>query len=318
MIRAKEEKTNIINAQLHPSPFHLDDDWCIICENRNKNCTQKEIDVLIAKDIINHIDLEIMRLLCYFGFINTYNIGYALSYILSPAYKKSSYQRNIQKLVRAGILLKYSIRAGDTLDDAFVSSMHFYSLSAGAQAFIRPHVDIVFSRKLVISAQDIVDSLAVSQLLIHFLKDHGNVCTVSTRLRIHGKGNHSVILDGLIQFSTPNYFRAPTQLALIRINNNIESFSHAADRLLATAHILKEKYSKFDLIIVIIAESVSSIKAIAKFILSEVETGSFTFPYYYTADTLLHTDPLFKSLFKVTFDSKDNVSVINRIQLIPQ
>ena len=41
-------------------------------------------------------------------------------------------------------------------------------------------------------------------------------------------------------------------------------------------------------------------------------------PYYYTTDSLLHTDPLFESLFAVTFESKDNVAVIKRIHLIPQ
>lgn len=313
-----ETNTNELSLKLQSSPFHLEEDWFIICENKNKNCSQKEIDVLIAKEIINYIDLEIMRLLCRFGFINTYNIGYALSYTLPSGYKKSSYQRNIQKMVRAGILLKYSIRTGNTVDDAYASPMRFYALSAGARAYIEPHIDIPFSNKLVLSAYDIINCLAVSQLLIHFLKDHGSDYIVSCRTIIKCKGYKSIILDGLIQFNKPTYFSVPTQIALISIRDSAESYAHASDRLMDTFHVFKEKYSKSDLIIIIITESVSSIKAITEVIMLDERMDGVVCPYYYTTDSLLHTDPLFESLFAVTFESKDNVVVIKRIHLIPQ
>ena len=45
-----EPNTNELSLKLQSSPFHLEEDWFIICGNRNKNCSQKEIDVLIARD----------------------------------------------------------------------------------------------------------------------------------------------------------------------------------------------------------------------------------------------------------------------------
>lgn len=305
-----------LHYTLHPSPFHMEDDWFIFCENTNKNCTQKEIDALIAKGIISHIDLEIMRLICRYGFINTYNIGYALSYTLIPAYRKSSYQRNIQKMVRAGILLKYSIRIGNTSVSTFASPMHFYALSAGAQTYISPHVDSPFSRKWALSPYDIMNCLSVSQLLIHFLKDYGSNCLVSTRCSEHSKRNNTIMLDGVIRFNKETcHFKSPTQLALISVRDTIELYSNAPDRIIDTANILKENYPKFDLIIVIIAESLSSVRNISQIMQSQEGLSDMICPYYYTTDTLLHTDPLFESLFTLLIDSNSNLSIINRIQL---
>lgn len=132
------------------------------------------------------------------------------------------------------------------------------------------------------------------------------------------QGYKSIILDGLIQFNKPSYFRVPTQIALINIRDSAESYAHASDRLLDTFHVFKENYSKSDLIIIIITESVSSIKAITEVIMLDERMDGVVCPYYYTTDSLLHTDPLFESLFAVTFESKDNVAVIKRIHLIPQ
>ena len=310
-------KTNTkdIHSTLNPSPFHIDDNMFIICENRNKNCTQKEIDSLISKEILNHIDLEIMRLLCRYGFVNSYNIGFALSYTLLPQYRKKSYQRNLQKMVRAGILLKYSIRTGDSLEDAYISPMHFYALSAGAQDYIAPHVDTPFPRKLVLSKYDIMDCLTASQLLIHFLKDYGNNCSVSARCLKRGKNRLGIIFDGMIQFNGhENCFNHPTQIVLFSVRDNIESFTRLYDRILNLEKILKEKYPKYDSFLVIIVESIASIRSISDFMVND-ETLDSRLHHYYTVDTLLHTDPLLQSLFNVTFDTKKNISILNRVEL---
>lgn len=89
------------------TPFRLEDGWDLVSDNTNSSCSHAEIETLIQKRTINLIDLEIIRVLATYHYVNHHNLALALSMRLHPGYLKTSYLNNIRKLKRAGILISY-------------------------------------------------------------------------------------------------------------------------------------------------------------------------------------------------------------------
>ena len=88
-------------------PFRLKEGWDLVSDNTNSSCSHAEIETLIQKRTINLIDLEIIRVLATYHYVNHHNLTLALSMRLHPGYLKTSYLNNIRKLKRAGILISY-------------------------------------------------------------------------------------------------------------------------------------------------------------------------------------------------------------------
>lgn len=164
---------NLLNSgTVLPSPFHLGDNQSVIIENKNKNCTHSEIDMLCAKGLINTIDFAIMKLLAKYQYLNAYNITSALNHELPTGYQKEDYKRNLRKLVKAGILIRYAVAQPLSEEEKeqsliITSPLRFYELSYGAYTYMVSSVSDSYTRKRNTTDTQIFHSLAVSQFLIH-------------------------------------------------------------------------------------------------------------------------------------------------------
>ncbi len=302
---------------VHSSPFHLEKDWKLFCENKNKNCSQKEVDILIAKEILNTIDLEIMRILAEYGYVNTYNITYALSARLPDSYKKDSYQRNFRKMVRAGILLKYCIHTNDSPTAPYATPLRIYCLSPGAHAYMAPHISVPFPKRLVLSQTCILDCLAVSQLLIRFLDTYSGQCTAQPFIYRRIGSQRNIIFDGIIRFNpVAKMSQRPLQIILISIRDSSNIFTKYASHVTAAQRVAAIDAKKYRTIIVIVTESLNLIRILVKHLPSSTDDKSFYSPVYFTFDSLLCTDTLFTSLFTAASDDNGNASTLERIRFM--
>ena len=302
---------------VHSSPFHLEKDWKLFCENKNKNCSQKEVDILIAKEILNTIDLEIMRILAEYGYVNTYNITYALSARLPDSYKKDSYQRNFRKMVRAGILLKYCIHTNDSPTAPYATPLRIYCLSPGAHAYMAPHISVPFPKRLVLSQTCILDCLAVSQLLIRFLDTYSGQCTAQPFIYRRIGSQRNIIFDGIIRFNpVAKMSQRPLQIILISIRDSSNIFTKYASHVTAAQRVAAIDAKKYRTIIVIVTESLNLIRILVKHLPSSTGDKSFYSPVYFTFDSLLCTDTLFTSLFTAASDDNGNASTLERIRFM--
>ena len=302
---------------VHSSPFHLEKDWKLFCENKNKNCSQKEVDILIAKEILNTIDLEIMRILAEYGYVNTYNITYALSARLPDSYKKDSYQRNFRKMVRAGILLKYCIHTNDSPTAPYATPLRIYCLSPGAHAYMAPHISVPFPKRLVLPQTCFLDCLAVSQLLIRFLDTYSGQCTAQPFIYRRIGSQRNIIFDGIIRFNpVAKMSQRPLQIILISIRDSSNIFTKYASHVTAAQRVAAIDAKKYRTIIVIVTESLNLIRILVKHLPSSTDDKSFYSPVYFTFDSLLCTDTLFTSLFTAASDDNGNASTLERIRFM--
>ena len=165
------------------TPFHLEDGWDLVSDNANSSCSHAEIETLIQKCTINLIDLEIMRVLAAYHYVNHHNLALALSMRLHPGYQKASYLDNIRKLKRAGILLSYyparltDMAAGVPFSPA--SPLRLYCFSQTAFTYmdtITPDAHPM----LPFSAGRKMELVAANQFLLKFQKHYlqGAACKV--------------------------------------------------------------------------------------------------------------------------------------------
>lgn len=316
-MNSKIKVDNELSA-ISASPYHMDQNWHIVCENKNKNCSPKELDTLITKEIINYVDLEIIRLLGRFGFVNSYNITFSMSTVLPLSYRKESYQKNIRKMVRAGILLRYSIHIDKKLDSPYAVPLRFYTLSPGAQSYINPHLDVPFSRRLVLTQDNIFDCLAASQLLIHFENTYSDDYTIFPRhiRKLYGERKHYTLIDGMIRSDhCPIVSGKRMQLLLLSIRDTVSSMSHFTDRIYQLIDVAKADASIYESFIIVITESISSIKMLAKYTSNAID-NSISVPIFYTTDVILHSSSLFSSLFSVSTNTGNDSFKIERISLL--
>lgn len=294
-------ESQIEKKMIHPSPFHLEDGWCIQIENQNKNCTHNEIDTLTAKGILNYTDFEILKLLAAFGYVNTYNIEFALRQTLPECYLKSDYQRNLRKLVHAGLLLKYRVCMDADSKDyrSTISPLRFYSLSPGAYSYIEPLVESPGLFHGALPGYAVMEHLASSQLLVHFratYKSDVRTCYRNVRKKI---GVHTFMLDALVRFRsrTGDYPRSVT-LFLLCGRSHTESKKSLLSRIGLLFRWLDRHQDDFgQYMILILLEQFKEIPEIYHDT-AVCQNGFLKFPLYFALDTDLLSVPLFDCLYQ--------------------
>lgn len=199
-----EATTDLLVTQ---TPFRLEDGWEMVPENRNTSCSHAEIETLIQKRILSLIDLEIMKILAAYHYLNHHNIRLELEQRLHPGYRKESYSDNLRKMKRAGILLCYVPVPASPLSDAdpmpgtspvpATSPLKLYCLSTGAFTYMVPLTEA--HPLLPSSARRKIELAAAGQFLIQFLKNYrdnviGYEYEKGTKI-----GNTPFLLDAVIR-----------------------------------------------------------------------------------------------------------------------
>lgn len=307
---------------LAPSPFHLNENWIVRIENHNKNCTHAEIDSLILSTAINDTDLHIIKLLAAYPYINTYNITFFLNHSLPEPYKKKDYQRNLRKLVHAGILLKHALyqnhpgAAPDGYTPSPVSPLRFYSLSPGAYSYISPIVDTPHCRTEAIPDYRIMENLAISQLLLHFHVTNGEHFKKHLMDIKKMIGKHTLTIDSYIHYSSsvvkPG---ASVHIFIFCCRSHKDSHSDLIHRLVLLFHWMnrhKEQYPEY--MVLILMETLKDIPLIAHDIFTQTKRET-AYPLYYTLDTNLLSYPLLDSLYQYVEDPEAGKCDIQRISV---
>ena len=293
----------------YASPFHLEENWCIRTENRNHNCTHAEIDTLISKEIINTIDLEIMTLLCKWRFVNTHNITIALNHSLPGPYKKTDYSRNLRKLVRAGIIIRHYLSSTDNCEATIpITPLRFYSLSPGARSYVSQHLDLSSRQSPLLSDIQIMESLAVSQLMI----------TLSSSESTNIKSCHTAVTrqtkQGALLLPAQFCFRMQPDVPSLKVyvfcgRSNPGSLNKL---VLDTCTLLQLLDPAESFIIIVLLETTNDIAFVHQRTITKSRATNFS-RLYYTTDHAIFTDSLFNSLYQC--DESDGVLSINRVEL---
>lgn len=170
-MRTLEENTLHLLAQ--PTPFHMQEGTLSRVENTNKNCSLFEIDLLLSKGIVNAVDMEILSILHEFQYLNHFLIYKILNYrecILKELKKKDCF-KNLRKLTRAGILLRYSFYKGDNR----INPLRYYRLAPKALWYMN-RLKRRQSKIIELRDMQVLKLLAVNQFRINLLANYsGNI-----------------------------------------------------------------------------------------------------------------------------------------------
>ena len=190
---------------LSKTPFYLETGWELVTENRNPACSHVQIEQMIQKRTINLIDMELLKILASFHYLNHYHIAYLLEERLHPNYHKSSYLNNLNKLKRAGIVLCHiPVAAGAVAGDvppAPASPLRLYCLSQGAYTYMEPVTPDTHAMQPAGSLRK-VEIAAANQFILHFLhycKERVSSLEYLKNVRL---GTSSFAIDGIIQYRT--------------------------------------------------------------------------------------------------------------------
>lgn len=292
-------KNNYYNGlMLSPSPFHLNDAWCIQKENRNHNCTHAEIDSLSANGILNGVDFEIMKLLSVYPFVNTYNLEYALLHDLPVYYQKSEYTKNLRKLVKAGILIKYCLADKTNREEpVIVSPFRFYALSPGAYSYMETFAETPHNVQLRLRDTQIMELLSVTQLFIHTKTAYpGGI--KKQRFCIRKKvGSKQLLLPAYMEFQ--NQGETPLlRLLLFSGRANTESRTKLVQNVAIMFEWLDKNEKPYqNYMILLLLETLHDIPYMQSLI-AHIRTSGKTPPVYYALDTNLLTHPLFDCIYQ--------------------
>ena len=304
-------KNKYTGLALSPSPFHLEDAWCILKENKNLNCTHAEIDTLAAKGLLNGVDFEIMKLLSVYPFINTYNLEYALLHGMSEFYQKSEYTRNLRKLVKAGILIKYCL-ADKTVGEEplIVSPFRFYSLSPGAYSYMSSFMDNPHDIQFRLRDNQIIELLSVVQLLIHTKVAYPDSIK-KQRLCVRKKvGSKQLVIPAYLVFQSKK--ECPPIHLMILSGRATQS---SRERLIGDIRTLFELLDKNEepyrnYMVLLLLETLHEIPMIQSQIAGVRMTGK-SHTVYYALDTNLLTHPLFDCVYQCEeIDGKPHIDRI--------
>lgn len=195
-----EEETDLLILK---TPFYLESGWELVTENKNPSCSHAQIEQMIQKRTINLIDIELLKILASFHYLNHYHITRALEARLHPNYHKTSYLGNLNKLKRAGLVLCYiPVAAGAVTEDtppAPVSPLRLYCLSQGAYTYMEPITPDVHSMQPAGSLRK-VEIAAANQFILHFLHHYGEKISSLEYLKAVRLGTSALTIDGILQY----------------------------------------------------------------------------------------------------------------------
>lgn len=123
------------------SPFLWKKDQTLCCENQNLNCTYDQIEKMKNKGLLNAVDFCIIRMMAGYRYLAQSHINACVNgSSLNERYKKASYEENVIKLVRSGIIKRFCFisEPGDLYECLpRHCSIRFYDLSKGAYSYAR-------------------------------------------------------------------------------------------------------------------------------------------------------------------------------------
>lgn len=298
------------------TPFHMDLDWESRLENTNRNCTHAEIDTLISKGIVGAVDLEIMRLLGTYKFLNAYNIQYHLNNLssLNKHYKKPTYTSNLKKLTKAGILARYRfIHPCDSSKE--VTGLSFYDLTAGSYSYIAPVIAAPYFKQTRLEDPRKMELLALNQFLLRTQYACENMKLLSY-LTWHKMGAKAFCIDAIVRSRAPSPIPGlPNVLFLfpLPVRYEIKWKAKAASRFSLYSQWIAAHSDHYPLALQIaIVETLDMATELYAYICSTASIQHL--PFYFVTDRTVMDYPLWDCIFSCR-TSEDGDTIITRHKL---
>ena len=158
------------------SPFQRMKGQTLCCENQNTNCTYEQIEKMASKGLLNAVDFCIVKELAGYRYLTQSHINACVNgSSLKKEYNKDSYEENVSKMVRAGIIKRFFfVPASGDLYDCLPPkcSVRFYDLSKGAYSYARDVAGYKVHHLDVEQRQErILELLSLNQFDIGMQKD---------------------------------------------------------------------------------------------------------------------------------------------------
>ena len=299
------------------TPFRLEDGWEMVPENRNTSCSHAEIETLIQKRILSLIDLEIMKILAAYHYLNHHNIRLELEQRLHPSYRKESCSDNLRKMKRAGILLCYipipaspppgadSIPGTSPVPAA--SPLKLYCLSTAAFSYIAPLTEA--HPILPSSARRKIELAAAGQFLIQFLK-HYRASVIGYEYEKGTKiGNAPFLLDAVIRYraTVPGLPEAQTVTLFLLALRRYSNWEKAALSRLSLFRIWLSRHGgecMLPLPVLVVEDIAMALRFYMQMQTTEPLSGLHV---YFCPDSLLMAVPPLQALYRCETDGDGKV-----------
>lgn len=305
----------ISDALTTRTPFHMEDGWEFVTDNTNASCSHAEIETLIQKRIINLIDIEIMKVLATYHYINHYNLLTALKMRLHTGYQKASYLSNIRKLKKAGILLSYRPVCSSDMAAGFIAPpaapLRLYCLSQSAGTYMERICDSPHPL-LPSSARRKVELAAAGQFLIQF-SAHYDERIIGIEYQKGTKlGNTPFLIDAVIRY----HMVLPRQqeeslvtllLLSVREHKNWEKSALSRIHLLRVWLSRHESESLLPLPVLLVENINMATTLYAKIYSMETLAG---FSVYFCPDSLLLAYPPLQALYRCEISEDGKVTAV--------
>lgn len=298
------------------TPFHMNPGWELLLENSNKNCSHSEIELLLQKRIINLIDIEIMKILAHYPYTNSNNIAFLLNHTLHQGYQKPSYLSNLNKLKKAGIILRYAFTDTAKQTDgvlATASPLRLYCLSQAAYTYMASITpDCHQAATASISTVRKLELASLNQFLIRFQQHYSTHIASLQYLKSTKIGSTPFTIDAVLCCNaTHPVFKGNEHIWLFVfscreygnwIKNNLTR--------LKMLHIWIQRHSDEYLapFVIYLTENLS----MALTLYSHIQNVPLleSFPVYFCPDSLLISSPPLDSIYSCELEEDGHLTAI--------
>lgn len=305
-----ETETDLLISK---TPFSLESGWELVTENKNPSCSHAQIEQMIQKRTINLIDMELLKILASFHYLNHYHIARALEARLHPNYHKTSYLGNLNKLKRAGLVLCYiPVAAGALTEDtppAPASPLRLYCLSQGAYTYMEPITPDAHAVQPAGSLRKI-EIAAANQFILHFLHHYGQKVSSLEYLKAVRLGTSALTIDGILQYRAAFRKEEPPELVSLFVLS-IRKQESWEKRACMKLHLFKVWLSRHSAeyripFPVLVVENMAM--AVSLFSILQIQENPLS--VYYCPENLLMLYAPFSSIYRCEADEEGRIKTV--------
>lgn len=314
-----------MNIQLEsPFKYRICD---ITTANEKHSISLKEINKLIFKKKISYIDLEILKTLYEFKYLNRHNLE---RYINSNSdiaedLKKHDYKKSVSRLMKYGLVLRYYFYWNAINDNKlYDQSPNFYSLSRGALHYLikRYRYKVNIDEFLLLeSPENAMRKLAFNQAYIN-IRCHYQKQLMKEYIEIKATNKPiKTFIPGIFYFCLDDHTIAPFILVSIRrthaweqdLINDLDVYNEFIDK--KKLYRKKDKQVLSSPIFIAICEDDLHVKDTHEYLCSSKST---TYNMLYTTDIITLKDKLFDKLYMCESYDGETIMQLNTLSIFTQ
>lgn len=302
------------------SPFIYHNGQVLHLENEKTTCTYDEIATLTARGHLKRTDFDIFDILYEFQCLNRHNILFALksNFERSGGDPRNNIKKNLAKLVKFGMIMRYSIQWGET--DTPTRTPCFYTLSPGMHSFYNRKRSFSLKKKQqYFSTADPVEMLHVlclNQFHIRFTSQYDHKIKKSLRMHPITIFEQNQVVDGLYRLTSTEVVNG-FDLAVLVIRRNPHWQQIYVERLASLyAYCSKKPHIAYEPLVITICEDDLHMKE--AFLVKNKEPSVRNIYTLYASDLNLLSDAMLDELFEFeeVIDEDSNAGRLNDLPVL--